>query len=73
MKLEDYPTPMTDAHEQFQYGRIDRKLCESSFARDLERKLAMLCDLVEAFAKGVEMAEMPRAAKMIIELLEETK
>ncbi len=83
MKLEEYPTPETDAArfdvEFDQYGSLRRVadengdfVCES-FARDLERRPRKANTVLMGIADGMElMNQNPRTTKRIRETLAET-
>jgi len=76
VNLSDYQSPRTDAIMS-KRGTVDSwsDLVEelSDASRDLERKLAMCRDIIDACVNGYEKAGMPNATKAIRSLYEQTK
>ena len=48
--MNDRPTPETDRHAEYKYGRVDRLLCEVEFTRTLERQRDDLVNALQQIA-----------------------
>ena len=70
--LSEYPTPMTDAQAEHEWHHL--ATVPASYARDLERKLALCRDALAAIvALGEAMPEPSEETDLAIAALDATK
>jgi len=74
VKLEDYPTPLTDSSIiYFPDGDNRAEVVDCEIARDLERKLAMCRDLLQETLAVFRTIHYENSAEIVAATLEETK
>ena len=70
--LHDYPTPLTDAQSEHEWHHL--ATVPASYARDLERKLALCRDaLAGIVALGQAMPEPSEETELATEALDATR
>ena len=70
--LHDYPTPLTDAQADYEWHHVPT--VPASYARDLERKLALCRDaLAGIVALGQAMPEPSEETEIAIAALDATR